>query len=375
MAQERESVRNAVCEELRCWERSDYAKVGGSDREGTVYKTCMFCSRDLGSNEVVEHFPVGRRLAFDAARGRLWVVCRRCERWNLTPLEERWEAVETCERLFRETRVRVSTSNVGLARHREGLELVRIGEPFREEFAAWRYGDQFGRRRKRALLYGAGGAIVVGGVLVGGVVTGAISAALLGQSGNLWNAWYNGRTLVKLRTDDGRVLKLKKPDLLGARLRPEEDGAGYRLEIRKGKKKEWFLGAEAERHVGIIMPKMNRAGGKQQTVTRAVSEIEEHGHPDRFLSDVVTGDRFRDKKGVPGYVNKMPEATKLALEMALHEEQERRALEGELWRLERRWEEAEEIAAIADDLLLPSGTDDFLQRHRGEREVRQGMTL
>ena len=112
-----------------------------------MYTTCMFCNRPLGSNEVVEHFPVGRRLAFDAARGRLWVVCRKCERWNLSPIEERWEAVETCERLFQETRVRVSTEHVGLAKHAEGLVLVRIGEPMREEFAAWCYGDQFGRRR------------------------------------------------------------------------------------------------------------------------------------------------------------------------------------------------------------------------------------
>ncbi len=54
--------------------------------------------------------------------------------------------------------------------------------------------------------------------------------------------------------------------------------------------------------------------------------------------------------------------------MALHEEQERRALEGELWRLERAWEEAEEIAAISDDLLLPEGTDDFLERNRPDAE-------
>lgn len=59
-----------------------------------MYSTCLFCSEDLGSNEAIEHFPVGRRLAFDAAKGRLWVVCRKCERWNLTPLEERWEAIE-----------------------------------------------------------------------------------------------------------------------------------------------------------------------------------------------------------------------------------------------------------------------------------------
>ena len=46
--------------------------------------------------------------------------------------------------------------------------------------------------------------------------------------------------------------------------------------------------------------------------------------------------------------------------MALQEEDERRALEGELWRLERAWREAEEIAGIADDLLLPEGAADFV---------------
>src|SRR5438309_8754373 len=110
-----------------------------------MYTTCIFCRTHLRGNEVVETFPVGRRLAFDAAKGRLWVVCRKCERWNLTPLEERWEAVEDCERLFRDARRRVSTDNIGLARLNEGLELVRIRAPLRPEFAAWRYGDQFGR--------------------------------------------------------------------------------------------------------------------------------------------------------------------------------------------------------------------------------------
>ena len=54
-----------------------------------MFKSCMYCHKRLGNNEVIESFPVGRRLAFDGERGRLWVVCRRCERWNLTPLEER----------------------------------------------------------------------------------------------------------------------------------------------------------------------------------------------------------------------------------------------------------------------------------------------
>ena len=59
---------------------------------------------------------------------------------------------------------------------------------------------------------------------------------------------------------------------------------------------------------------------------------------------------------------------KLALEMALHEEQERRALEGELWRLEQAWRDAEEIAAISDSLLLPKGTARFLSRHSSHDE-------
>jgi hypothetical protein len=129
-----------------------------------MYSTCLFCHTDLGANEAVEHFPVGRRLAFDAAKGRLWVVCRRCERWNLTPIEDRWEAIEECERSYRGTKLRVSTDQIGLARLDEGLELVRIGQPLRPEFAAWRYGDQFGRRRRKNIVRGvaiAAGAITI----------------------------------------------------------------------------------------------------------------------------------------------------------------------------------------------------------------------
>jgi len=324
-----------------------------------MYSTCMFCSGTLGTNQVVEHFPVGRRLAFDAERGRLWVVCRKCERWNLSPIEERWEAIETCERIFRGTRVRVSTENVGLAKHPEGLTLVRIGRAMRPEFAAWRYGDQFGRRRKRAILIGAGVAAVFGGVMIGGVVTGA-GITLVGQIPSFWAS----RTLVKLRTTDGRVLKLNSHDLLGTRLRSADDAVGFRLEVRKGRKKSWFEGEEARRHASVLLPKVNRMGGAERVVQGAVSEIAHHGHPERFLEDVVAGDRFTDRKGVPGYVNKMPKPTQLALEMALHEEEERRALEGELWRLERAWEEAEEIAGISDSLLLPEGAEDFLEEHR-----------
>src|SRR5512135_3051288 len=130
-----------------------------------MYSTCLFCNKPLGHNESIESFPVGQRLAFDAARGRLWVICRGCERWNLSPLEERWEAIEQAERLFRDTRRRVSTDNIGLAKLRDGTTLVRIGEPLRPEFAAWRYGDQFGRRRRRQLLMAGAGLGALGAII------------------------------------------------------------------------------------------------------------------------------------------------------------------------------------------------------------------
>src|SRR5262245_13275085 len=147
-----------------------------------MYSTCLFCNSDLGSNEALEDFPVGRRLAFDARKGRLWVVCRECERWNLTPLEERWEAIEQAERQFSVTKQRVSTDNIGLARLRDGTELVRIGEPQRPEFAAWRYGDQFGRRRRRQILLVGGGLGVLGALIAGGAVAGVSVAAFGGGS-------------------------------------------------------------------------------------------------------------------------------------------------------------------------------------------------
>jgi hypothetical protein len=56
---------------------------------------------------------------------------------------------------------------------------------------------------------------------------------------------------------------------------------------------------------------------------------------------------------------------RLALEMSLHEEAERRALRGELRELERAWRDAEEIAGIADELLVPESVDGAYARLKG----------
>ena len=352
----------------------------------------MFCKEPLGSNEVVEAFPVGRRLAFDPAKGRLWVVCRSCERWNLTPLEERWEAVETCERFFRATRIRTSTENIGLARHTEGLELVRIGEPLRPEFAAWRYGDQFRRRRRRWIAAGSAGVVanlatsVTINLATGGLIGGAAAAGLGGAAAGavlvtVVRLLNRQASVSQFRRSDGTPYTLTREQVTQfARIRAADDEPGFRIEIHKGllsrKGPDSFEGDDAARAINVVLPLVNGAGATAHHIREAVSQIESHGDPHRFIADstgqgststareLPTPGRGRKVRlSGPGWVRKMPKPTRLALEMALHEEQERRALEGELALLEQAWREADEIAAIADNLLLPENTDEFLDRH------------
>ena len=343
--------------------------------EERVYKTCIFCKKPLDSNEVVEEFPVGRRLAFDPAKGRLWVVCRKCHRWNLTPLEERWEAAETCERIFRDTRTRASTENIGIARHREGLDLVRIGKPPRPEFAAWRYGDQFGKRMRRTGLGVAAG--LGGGWLLAGL---QLSLPTLAAWGSFpWLplvAWVYLRPMAKVRVggksgEDGvvtpeNVAKFRLLDLGSVRILPDDGDLGFGVEIRRSGRRARFVDEDARRVAAAIVPHLNGWGGSRSAVQRAVAEIESSGHPSRFLADVANRDRTGALRQ-EGRIRSMSQPTRLALEMSLHEEQERRALGGELWILEQAWKEAEEIAAIADRLLLPAGTDEFFDRH-GNRD-------
>lgn len=354
-----------------------------------MYSTCMFCNQSLGENQVVENFPVGRRLAFDAHRGRLWVVCRRCERWNLTPIEERWEAIEECERLYHGIRTRTSTDNIGMARHREGLELVRIGEPLRPEFSAWRYGDQFGRRRKKAILVGVGTTAVLGTIAIAGVATGVLSGALMGQFGNWVNIYRNGRTLVKVREADGGILKLKQPDLDKAKILSAGEEGEWVVELKRGKLDRRWEGEEGLMMVNRIVPAINRSGARESTVQEAVREIEEAGHPREFLKQAslngeggsrnlwtrsIGDGSWRPMKDKHiGLIQKLPSPTRLALEMALHEEEERRALQGELKALKAAWKQAEEIAAISDNLLLPEGAEDFLKKHRGTGTLGSGV--
>jgi hypothetical protein len=335
-----------------------------------VFSTCIYCNDALGRNERIEHFPVGRRLAFDAHRGRLWVVCPACDRWNLSPLDERWQAIEECERLFSETRVRTSTDEIGLARMRDGLTLIRIGRPQRPEFAAWRYGDQFGRRRKRQLLVtgaalSAVGIAYVGGVWLAGATfvsfgTGVFQRVIDGRS---------GAVVARLRAEDGQLLQVRRKDAWRATIRRTEPDVPLAVQLPHADGVVSLEGDSAADALRRVLPAVNRFGGTPEDVQRAVTSIETMGGPEAMLSRLraLHGTRAelshlptrsisrwrppREEVAQRGSLRAINATHRLALEMALHEEQERRALEGELDALADAWREAEEIAAIADGLL------------------------
>jgi hypothetical protein len=336
-----------------------------------MYSTCLFCHTSLGANEVIEQFPVGRRLAFDASKGRLWVVCRSCERWNLSPLEERWEAIEACERLFETTRMRASTDNIGLARLREGLELVRIGPALRPEFAAWRYGDQFGRRRTRTMIQaglgiGAVAALVAGGVAVGASIGGF---GWFISNGVRYLIEGNPRTIVgTVQNTRGETLQIRRLHLRRTRWRIDDDTGEPSLAIGFKRGVVTLRGEEARRQAGLLVVHANRRGGTRDQIRRAVDRIQEAGTAEAVVHTLATRQplpHFSSKKSLDkSDAFGLSADRRLAFEMALHEEQERRALEGELKMLEAAWQNAEEIAHIADNLLVPETTEEWLRKHR-----------
>jgi hypothetical protein len=336
-----------------------------------VYRTCLFCNGDLGTNELVEVFPVGRQLAFDAARGRLWVVCRRCARWNLTPLEERWEAIERCEQLYTSTHRRFSTDNIGLARLSEGLELVRIGEPQRPEFAAWRYGSVFSRRRHRHwITTGAFAGLTVAGIAGGGPVLTSLggAGALVFSDAPFWIWSLMRRELPMARIVTPRGEAVMRGKHAGrARLLDVTDTACSLL-TRHSRGESVISGDAGMRVLGKALAAVNREGASQSDVRDAVRVMEQGGGPLEFMQRTARerGKRPHRSDGGRWIASEIGEwgLERFALEMALHETTERAALEGELAALESAWRNAEETAAIADDLLLPPEIDQAIKRLR-----------
>jgi hypothetical protein len=360
-----------------------------------VYTRCIFCHARLGVNAVVESLPVGRRLAYDAQRSRLWVICCTCARWNLTALEERAAAIDECERIFRAAQIRFSTENIGMARLDDGTTLVRIGRALPGEVAAWRYGAALRQARVPRLVRRFEKPLAAGLQRVGEAInTLACSVPSL-------RLRYDALTWLRIHSQEQRVLTLVEDDhgrpstvrfihLEQAELLRPERGEPWRLHIGHERGSALLTGERALRVAARLLAALNGRRATAPQVREAVARLDDANRTDGYFAWVaalalrtswgrfpnaphdlpleagnlspserralrLTNRSFWGRGGTGSEpltpLPHLPLVDRLALEMAAHEETERRALEGELRLLEDAWREAEEIAEIADSLL------------------------
>ena len=380
-----------------------------------MYSTCLFCNVALGDNEHVPTFPVGRRLAFDPARGRLWVICTRCGRWNLSPLEERWEAIDECERLFRGTRLRYSTDNIGLARIGDHFELVRIGPALLPEIASWRYGARLERYavQSNGTRNGTGvGALVRQGAELQRWVARKTASALVGYATTVG---LSDEAMLRLRTfrranavlarsvdDRGCPIVIRYGHLGAAELiRPDRDQP-WRLVVEHDGGRTTLAEGPGLRTAGKMLATLNFGAASNAEVHHAIAKLDEAGDREGYFSRVASlamrtqwgrvpdapdegiiepaGGSFAERialqlanrsfwgRGGTGSEEttalfRLPAVDRLALEMASNEDIERRALAGELAVLAAAWKEAEEIAHISDELFADEVLEEFKRRY------------
>jgi hypothetical protein len=377
------------------WRSSSYLVV--------VYTRCLRCDKSLGTNSEIPHLRVGRKIAFDTTRGRLWVICSRCGQWNLTPFEGRWEALEECDRLAAGAEARSAGQDAGLAQTTSGLELLRVGGMRGSDIANRRYGLRIQRRQERqlwtlmpllALAVPAGvGAWRISGAGVAGVYSSMITAALAlsfwrrpprpwmtfvddeGQRHVLW-PWQ----LSQVRLE--RVAR-ERPVLVVPRMRDELRLTGRKAAAVLASLLPKFNGTDC---ATIALPAvLARVANAEKAATRAPRTPGRAERRRRRASGqplVPPPPRQRAWEhlayDVPVHAvsTALPEY-RLALEIAVTEEMEQAALESRAEALTEEWRDEEEVGAISDDLLLPDSVVErlrLLRKKSGEDPTsgRQG---
>lgn len=380
-----------------------------------MLSSCLFCSAKLGVNDVLPTFPVGRRLAFDPKQGRLWVICTACARWNLTPLDERWEAIETCERLFRGTRLRVSTDNIGLTRLRYGLELVRIGPALLPEIASWRYGARLqpyeGNDGPRPGLILRGSRFIARAT-ASALVNYATSSGLSDETVLRMRTFRRENSVLTRSVDErGRKVVIRYSHLRDAHLiRPDRDQP-WRVQVAHDEGTSTLVESHGLRAAGKMLATLNFGVASAIEVQHAIAKLEEAGDPNGFFTRIASlvlrtswgrfpdapepekSDDRLDTRSQPERLAlslanrsfwgrgsttseaqtamyRLPAVDRLALEMASNEDMERRAMHGELAALHTAWKEAEEIAAISDELFA----DEVFEEFKRQYIVRQAQS-
>ena len=333
-----------------------------------MYTSCLFCGGHLGRNQAVEHMEVGRRLAYDSGRGRLWAVCPTCHRWNLCPFDQRWEALEECEVLARDSLRVATTEQVSLLKHRSGLSLVRLGQAPLREIIPWRFARGVSRRRRdyliAASIAGAGGVAAMGGALLGGGVLVTLLNLILISRGYR-EAMY---PVIRMDTSDGRPVKVSANGARGLWVEPGSDGAPQAHFHSTDHQHQTLQGTDMKRLLVHALPYVNESGAPVDVAASAGAEISEGGGVEAFFHRTLSDRSLLDRatwKTRSGVLSRLPLQSRIALEAATHLEQEDRALGGELPSLIAQWRQEEPIAEISDSIIEPPGWSDFKGRITG----------
>ena len=240
--------------------------------------------------------------------------------------------------------------------------MIRIGEPLRPEFAAWRYGRFFHRRRRMTqAAYGVMAAGSLATLVIGAPLTIAASGvavilAFLNRKSELGQA----QRFIRSRAQAAFGQRVWAKDRVSVRIIPSKHDQGWALRFALDGKFFDFEGRQAYHTAHLVAPAMNAGGATPGETREAVEEIETAGSANEYFRRVVDWGEQR------GYqytgLNQYPVQIRLAFEMASHEETERAALEEDLSQLEADWREAEEIASISDNMFLPQSITDFISR-------------
>jgi hypothetical protein len=323
--------------------------------EVAIFSRCLFCHAAIPNNETFEGLTRGERFAFDSQRGRLWVICSTCRRWNLIPIEERWEALESLERIARdEARLLLHTANISLLRVGT-VELVQVGAAHLPEEAWWRYGRELTGRRARfrrlSLTMGAlTGVVALGGMTVGvGVLgilgLGPVLQTIARETKFGPTAWRGSAVCpncnsvlreIQFQNTNRIILARGERDQFELRYRCyrchlDALHAGYRL-----------TGVSAEHLLRRMLAYRHYEGATDAQVRASTAVIEEIGSA-TDLTERLALQRV--------HLGELPKPYALALEIAINEQTERKLLELELRELEARWVEEEKLAAIVDNEL------------------------
>jgi hypothetical protein len=240
---------------------------------------------------------------------------------------------------------------------------VRVGVPRFSELAAWRYGKSLHQRWKtRGLpwaVLGVSGyavqALINSGMLP--LVPAMGLFALLGAPAVL-TGWRQSR--VRLMLPDGRIVTIRHRTPDAAELEPDGENE-WAVRLSAAGKTARATGTAAVHTLRGLLTTVNFFGARRAQIDEAITMLQRAGDSSRYIARVAQLGRSTGASNV----NFLPPEVRLALEMALHEDAERRALEGELAGLRDEWQLAEDIAKIADNMFVPVAVLESLRRLKG----------